>query len=297
HYALTTELSYGVPLSYLLKTKDKNPIPDAAKAHISAQICLFLEMANEAGIVHCDIKPDNIVVDPETYNIKIIDFGIAKLVDKKHHYKSPKDTGDLVRKEFNEGTVIGSPHYMAPEQRAGKKLTFKTDLFGTGRTLIELWTGELNAIKGLYSNEDHQQTVRRLENLGLQKSVVTAIVEMLYVEPKYRDDNYARTKFKEMSTGPKPPLDISMEKYLQESDDYTLTMVTRAEDHSQQKAQLQQGIAYLDTIDAKTLDVNIVKLNKIMLKEKPAIIKKTVIESSYRRRPEPTRETVVLYAP
>jgi serine/threonine-protein kinase len=93
---------------------------------MAADICEALAVAHEAGIVHRDIKPANILI-PKGGGLKIADFGIA-------HTKDSSLTQD--------GAMIGTPHYMSPEQFMGQKVTPRSDLFSVAIILYELLTGE-----------------------------------------------------------------------------------------------------------------------------------------------------------
>lgn len=93
---------------------------------IGADLCDALAAAHDAGIVHRDIKPANIMT-PKNGQVKIADFGIARVSDS-----------NLTQ----EGALIGTPHYMSPEQFMGQKLDGRSDLFSVGNILYEMITGE-----------------------------------------------------------------------------------------------------------------------------------------------------------
>ncbi len=95
---------------------------------ITIQICQGLQKAHQAGIIHRDIKPGNIMIDREG-QVKILDFGLAKLLG---------DTG-LTQKSM----IMGTPHYMSPEQTKGETLDYRTDIFSLGVVLYELLTQKL----------------------------------------------------------------------------------------------------------------------------------------------------------
>ncbi|MCK4835871.1 MAG: protein kinase, partial [Candidatus Aminicenantes bacterium] len=122
--------------------KDKiasGPLPLADILEISTQICEGLQKAHEAGIVHRDIKPQNIIIDKEG-RVKILDFGLAKLRVGANGY-SPSIT--------KIGTTMGTINYMSPEQSLGKEVDLRTDIWSMGVILYEMITGKL-PFKGEY---------------------------------------------------------------------------------------------------------------------------------------------------
>src|SRR5439155_1317776 len=98
---------------------------------IGKQLCRALEVAHEQGVIHRDIKPQNIVVEPSGV-LKVMDFGIARLANRS------KDEG-LTR----EGMSIGTPDYMSPEQLSGMELDARSDLYSAGVVLFECLTRRL----------------------------------------------------------------------------------------------------------------------------------------------------------
>lgn len=113
------------------------PLPPHRAVHFAAQIFDGLDAAHQAGVVHRDLKPDNIMLvvpnsDDEADRpiIKLMDFGIARV-------RMDDDAETLTR----AGEVYGTPHYMAPEQAAGDEVDRRADLYATGIILFEMLTG------------------------------------------------------------------------------------------------------------------------------------------------------------
>jgi Tol biopolymer transport system component len=104
---------------------------------IGAQIAQGLAPAHEAGIVHRDVKPENVMVTRDG-RVKILDFGLAKLVAPRPDMGSELPTaGELTQ----PGTVLGTVGYMSPEQVRGHPLDSRTDIFSLGSMLYEMASG------------------------------------------------------------------------------------------------------------------------------------------------------------
>jgi formylglycine-generating enzyme required for sulfatase activity/serine/threonine protein kinase len=106
---------------------------------IIRQASAALDAGHRNGIVHRDIKPDNIILldsNDAADHVKILDFGIAKVLDNK-----TMDTHSLEQRLTNVGSVIGTPHYMAPEQCQGEEADARSDIYSLGVVLYELLTG------------------------------------------------------------------------------------------------------------------------------------------------------------
>ena len=123
HY-IAMEMLPGSDLEAVLRGGE--PLSLSEKLEVMAQVCRGLAFAHEHGIVHRDIKPSNIrLLDDGT--VKIMDFGIAKL-GGTHLTKT--------------GMMVGTVHYMSPEQVRGRPLDGRSDVFSVGVILYELLTGE-----------------------------------------------------------------------------------------------------------------------------------------------------------
>jgi eukaryotic-like serine/threonine-protein kinase len=107
-----------------------------------AQVASALEASHAAGVVHRDIKPENIMLRPDGY-AKVLDFGLAKLTESESGGDKVKTEASAARRDFETrtGIVLGTVHYMSPEQARGHKVDGRSDLFSLGVVLYELITG------------------------------------------------------------------------------------------------------------------------------------------------------------
>jgi len=120
---IVMEFIKGKPLDSLLKER-KMTIQEIVT--FIAQVADGLDCAAQAGVVHRDIKPANMMVDPETLIPKLVDFGVARIEGTN---------------ATQSGTVLGTPHYMSPEQCRGEVVDGRSDIFSLGAVLYEMLTG------------------------------------------------------------------------------------------------------------------------------------------------------------
>src|SRR5438874_7499390 len=106
---------------------------------VAIQVASALAAAHEAGIVHRDINPGNIMLRPDRY-VKVLDFGIAKLAEQEAPAAMPKDEA-LLLVETNLGSILGTVPYMSPEQARGAQVDKGTDIWSLGVVLYEMVTG------------------------------------------------------------------------------------------------------------------------------------------------------------
>jgi len=113
---------------------------------IGGQVAGALAYAHERGILHRDIKPQNIMVTAEG-TAKILDFGLAKKSKLEFAPEAEQTVTENPSLETARGTIVGTVHYMSPEQIGGEKLDGRTDIFSLGIVLYEMVTGS-NPFRG-----------------------------------------------------------------------------------------------------------------------------------------------------
>ena len=100
-------------------------LPQRKATDLMLQMCSGLKEAHAKGIVHGDLKPENVMIDTQG-NLKIMDFGIARSMEAVTRLT---------------GSMVGTPAYMAPEQAAGKPVDYRTDIYSLGLIMYEVFTG------------------------------------------------------------------------------------------------------------------------------------------------------------
>jgi serine/threonine protein kinase len=118
----------GEPLDVRLDRDDALPIREILR--IGRETAEGLAAAHAAGLIHRDIKPANLWLEAETGRVKILDFGLARNTADQQHLTQ-------------QGAIIGTPAYMAPEQATGQPLDARCDLFSLGCVLYRMTAGEL----------------------------------------------------------------------------------------------------------------------------------------------------------
>jgi serine/threonine-protein kinase len=129
---LVMELVEGPSLRSLMRSERK--LDPLRTVNIVRQICGAVEAAHRSGVIHRDLKPDNILLEEghKTERVKVLDFGIAKLRETK--------TDSFLTQA---GTIIGTPQYMSPEQCQGKPLDARSDIYSIGILLYEMLSGDV----------------------------------------------------------------------------------------------------------------------------------------------------------
>ncbi|MEM9693883.1 MAG: serine/threonine-protein kinase, partial [Myxococcota bacterium] len=121
----------GVDLGALVEEVEQGPLPPHIAAQVGVQICAGLAAAHAKGVIHRDVKPQNIMLVGEATdepNAKVLDFGLSRIEDEK--------TNTLTK----TGALLGTPAYMSPEQARGEQVSPLTDVYGVGTVLYFLLT-------------------------------------------------------------------------------------------------------------------------------------------------------------
>jgi hypothetical protein len=121
---LVMEIIEGRELRSFFEAKDKF-LPDEV-VRIMGELLSALDFAHEAGVIHRDVKPANVMLDAQR-RVKLADFGVARVQEAEHS---------------TVGTMVGTPAFMSPEQIQGGKIDRRTDIFSAGTILYQLLTGE-----------------------------------------------------------------------------------------------------------------------------------------------------------
>ena len=123
---IAMEFLKGKDLVGFTKSGALMTLPQAVS--VVARVAEALDYAHQNNVVHRDIKPANIMYEPESDQVKVTDFGIARITDSS---------------KTKTGMVLGTPSYMSPEQLAGKKVDGRSDLYSLGVTLFQMCCGQL----------------------------------------------------------------------------------------------------------------------------------------------------------
>jgi serine/threonine-protein kinase len=164
---IAMEFLEGHDLARYVKADALLPLPIVMG--IVFKSAMALDSAHKQNVVHRDIKPANIMYEPNKKQVKITDFGIARITDSS---------------KTKTGMVLGTPSYMSPEQLSGKKIDGRSDLFSLGVMLYQMISGNL-PFKGdsmatlMYkiANEPHQDIFELRPDLQQQKPCIAAIID------------------------------------------------------------------------------------------------------------------------
>jgi tRNA A-37 threonylcarbamoyl transferase component Bud32 len=169
--AIVMEFVPGQGLNRVLTERGR--LPETEALEIAAQVGEALDHAHRRGVIHRDVKPDNILVDEESH-ARLVDFGIARVAS------------DTAQRLTLAGTTLGTLRYMAPEQLAGEPGDERTDVFGLGATLYQMLAGRPPFDADAPAMLMRQQRARPTAISGIPGGVMNGVWDALDPEPAHR---------------------------------------------------------------------------------------------------------------
>jgi tRNA A-37 threonylcarbamoyl transferase component Bud32 len=182
---LVMEYVPGRPMGQFID--EEHPLDEKRIVHVMVQTLSALAEAHAAGIIHRDLKPANIIVTPlrtEQDFVKVLDFGIAKILD---------DPG--ADKLTRTGMLFGTPEYMAPEQARGDEVDHKADIYSIGVILYRMVTGRTPFVSqtpmGTLTKHLTEKPTppNKLEGITVSKALEAVIMKALEKDPAKRQPN------------------------------------------------------------------------------------------------------------
>lgn len=179
-YYFAMEYISGMSLKQLVKKRGRLDEPEGIKVILA--IADALKYAEEKSLIHRDIKPENIMLLNDTVP-KLCDLGLAKNIEQ-----------DVML--TNQGIVVGTPHYMSPEQSAGDEIDIRADIYSLGITFYHILLGEVpykgtTAVNIINQHINSQIPAESMRQSGLQKHTCQVISTMM---AKSREDRYQTTQ-------------------------------------------------------------------------------------------------------
>ena len=171
----------GLTLRELLSRGGYMPAPDVVD--IMGQICAALDCAHWQGVIHRNLKPDNVIIAEEhdgAPRVKVMELGMANL--REAAAELGKQVGDVV--VTDQGTVVGTVEYMSPEQASGRPTSMldgRSDLYSVGVMMFEALTGDLPI-----AAEDPMGLLRQKQEIAANELLCGTLLKALQRDPDYR---------------------------------------------------------------------------------------------------------------
>jgi serine/threonine-protein kinase len=169
----------GDTLAGVLARRGRMP-PDEAVA-LAAQACAGLQHAHDAGLVHRDVKPQNLLLRQDG-TLKLVDFGIARAAEET--------------RLTQVGTILGTAAYLSPEQAAGEEVTASADVYSLGAVLYELLTGRTPYTFETLAELAHRQSTEPIDPIAelapeVPRALEDVVMRCLARNPSYRPSSAA----------------------------------------------------------------------------------------------------------
>jgi DNA helicase-2/ATP-dependent DNA helicase PcrA len=157
---------------------------------IAIQIAQGLAKAHEHGIVHRDLKPENLMISRDGY-AKILDFGLAKLVERKRASQANSEEKTILQITTRSGVIFGTVKYMSPEQLLGRRVDLRSDIFSFGVVIYEMLTGlcpfaNENDIDTMHSILHDEPRPPHTVKADLPRAIHPVLIKALMKEPRQR---------------------------------------------------------------------------------------------------------------
>jgi serine/threonine-protein kinase len=179
-YFISMEFVRGYTLSELSDEVENKQMAPRVAVGVARQICRGLQAAHEQGIIHRDIKPQNVLIDHKG-EVKLMDFGIARMAE------APEAMTQA-------GLIVGTPHYMSPEQVQGKQLDPRSDVYSMGVLIYEMLVGrrpfESSSLTGVLTahiTEKAKPPIDLRPEIG--RDINSIVMKCLEKDPKARYAN------------------------------------------------------------------------------------------------------------
>ena len=179
HFYISMEYITGVTLAQFIHRN--HPLPPQIVLFVMREILSGLHYAHERGVIHRDIKPSNILIE-EGGTVKIADFGMATITD--------------IPGLTEQGSAVGSPAYMSPEQAMGKKIRANSDIFSLAVTVYEMFVGH-SPFRGAHVAESIHKTLNEnppplhAVREDVPEWVALMVAGMLEKDPEKRTADYS----------------------------------------------------------------------------------------------------------
>ena len=246
NHFMATEFIDGMTLRHKMTTQSLGTVEIL---DIALQVASALDEAHAAGIVHRDIKPENIMIRRNGY-VKLLDFGLAKLTEQTIDRSSlDAEASTRVFVQTDVGVVMGTSHYMSPEQSRGQQVDARTDIWSLGVVLYEMTAGKPPFLGDTSTDVIVAITQKEPHPLGRFSSDVPAELEWIVTKALRKDREERYQTAKELLTDLrrlKQRLEFETELERSASPE-TLAAMTTVSDHGTHSTKVSPAVATKET--------------------------------------------------